>query len=444
MKYKEYRRSMLQFFLLSFIGLTVLIGPISSHLFATELYVPEPEFVLEGEAAAPWEFIERHKDPHPRFPWEPFLPKLRQFYPNVVKAFETKEPHSRLFLLHAMPGWDEATKPVPVLLLPGANDDASRRYAYPLDHTHPDHLTQKGLAFHLAEEGFAVFGITFSHFHGCNVHQGEQVANAITRIKKLLGREKDDDFKVDLVTYSKGAMAARSYVQSANDFLDLNYLTDFRGDVRRVVFQVGPIGGLDTMFRYYMYNMFCQSKDVPAPVAVSSQVLYGMWQESEELYIHSGYWPGQLQMVNDTREVGVAYGPLSWTADANMTMRAVRDGGSTFFVKAAGLEAARQAGGCLIERLNERGFPKEVSAALVAGNHPVIYHEKIHTWKVPMGAELSDTSDGLVFLESATYKEGLTAQGADVVSVKVFPYNHVECSREMDVFEHVSKVLARK
>ncbi len=434
----KYQIKRLRNLLFSFIAISLFV---TSAVFATELYKPEPEFVLEGDKAKPWAFIERHSDPHPRFPTEPFHPKLGQFYPQVVETFGEREPHSRKFLLHAMPGWDTSTKPYPVILLPGANDDASRRYAYPHSTSHPEHLTKTGLGVHLAEQGFSVFAISFSHFHGCNVHQGEQVANAITRIRKLLGREDDESFKVDLITYSKGAMAARCYVQSANDFVGLNYLTDYRGDVRRVVFQVGPIGGLDTMFRYYMYNLFCQSKDIPAPVGVSSQMLYGLWKDSGILNIHSGYWQGQLQMVSDTREVGVPYGPMSWTTDANMTMSAIRDGGSSFIAKGDGLEAARQAGGCMIENLNQRGFPKEVSAALVAGKHPILYHEEIHTWKVPIGAELSDQSDGLVFLKSATYKEGLTAQGAKVVDVNIFNLNHVQCSRETKVFEHVGNVL---
>ena len=125
----------------------------------------------------------------------------------------------------------------------------------------------------------------------------------------------------------------------------------------------------------------------------------------------------------------------------NFTMLAIRDGGSSFFAKGDGLEAARQAGGCLIENLNDRGFPKDVSAALVAGSHPILYNEEIHTWKVPIGAELSDVSDGLVFLKSATYTKGLTAQGAKVVDVKVFNLNHVQCSREPEVFVHVGNVL---
>jgi len=410
---------------------------------ATKLYKPEPEFVMNGDRAKPFAFIERHVDPHPRFPYEPFHPKLVQFYPQVIEAFGTKEPDSKHFLLHVMPGYDKATKPVPVLLLPGSNDDSSRRYAYPLATTHPDHLKKTGLAVYLARHGYAVFAITWSHFHGCNVHQGEQVANAITRIRTLLGRESDPGFQVDLITYSKGAMAARCYVQSACEFYGYNYLTRFRNDVRRVVFQVGPIGGLDTMFRYYLYNVHCQSNDVPAPLGVSKQVLYGMWKDAGILDIHSGYWPGQLQMIHDTRLVGVDYCALSWTAgDMNMTMTALRDGGSTFFVKSHGLEAARQAGGCLIERLNDRGFPPDVSACLVCGTHQVIYNEQIHWWPVPMGAELTDASDGLVFLKSASYKEGLTAQGASV-DVKTFNLNHMEVSRSQEVFEYVDGQLSR-
>ena len=421
---------------------TLILVISCSSLFATELYKPEPEFVLTGAEAAPWEAIERHRDPHPRFPYEPFHEKLVQFYPQVIKAFGTKEPHSSLFLLHVMPGWDKATKPVPVLLLPGSNDDSSRRYGYPLATTHPDHLKKTGLAVDLARQGFAVFAITWSHFHGCNVHQGEQVANAITRIKTMMGQQDNKDFKIDLVTYSKGAMGARCYVQSACEFFNYKYMTPFRGDVRRIVFQVAPIGGLDTPFRYYLYNLSCQSQKMPAPLGVSSQMIYGFWKDAGILDIHSGYWTGQLQMIEDTRKVGVGYGPLSWTADANMTMKAIRDGGSSLIVKSHGLEAARNAGGNLIEKLNNRGLPKDVSATLVAGNHPILYNEQIHYMEVPMGAELTDASDGLVFLKSATYTKGLTAQGAKV-SYKVFPYNHMQVSRNQDVYDFVGSELSK-
>jgi hypothetical protein len=425
------------------LGIFFVLGlALASTAYATKLYKPQPEFILEGLNAQPWERIERHVDPHPRFPFEPFHEKLVQCNAQVIEAFGTKEPHSSKFLLHVMPGWDKATKSVPVILLPGANDDATRRYAYPLSSSHPDVLKRTGLAVHLAKQGFAVFAITWSHFHGCNLHQGEHIANAITRIKTMLNREDDESFKVDLVTYSKGAMAARCYVQNGSDFSSYKYMTKFRNDVRHIMFQVAPIGGLDTPFRYYLYNLSCKTQKVPAPLGVTSQKIYGLWKDSGVQDIHSGYWTGQLQMIEDTRKVGVAYGPLSWTADANLTMNAIRDGGKSFAVKSHGLDAARLAGGNLIENLNKRGLPKNVSATLVAGTHQTLYNEYLPTLQIPIGAELSDKSDGLVFLKSATYTKGLSAQGAEV-SVKTFDYNHVEISRHDDVYKFVTGVLAR-
>lgn len=423
--------------------LFVIVLALAATASATEFYNPQPEFVLEGLNAQPWECIERHVDPHPRFPFEPFHEKLVQCNAQVIEAFGTTEPHSKKFLLHVMPGWDKATKAVPVLLLPGSNDDSTRRYAYPLSPAHPDFLKKTGLAVHLAKQGFAVFAITWSHFHGCNLHQGEHIANAITRIKTMLGSEDDKSFKVDLVTYSKGAMAARCYVQNGSDFSSYKYMTKYRDDVRHIMFQVAPIGGLDTPFRYYLYNLSCQTQKLPAPLGVSSQRIYGMWKDAGIMDIHSGYWTGQLQMIEDTRKVGVKYGPMSWTADANLTMNAIRDGGKSFAVKSHGLDAARLAGGNLIENLNKRGLPENVSATLIAGTHQTLYNEYYPTFKIPIGSELSDDSDGLVFLKSATYTKGLTAQGANV-STKTFDYNHVEISRHDDVYEFVAKGLSGK
>ena len=427
------------------LGLVVLGLMLCAHCAqATQLYKPVPEAVFEGQKAAPWAFIERHVDHHPRFPLEQFHPKLKLFFPQVAEAFGTTEPHSRRFLLHAMTGWDRATRQTPVLLIPGANDDATRRYARPLGLKNPDWAKTPGLAQHLAKQGFAVFGISFSHYHGCNLHQGEQLANAITRIRKLLGRDADPAFQVDLVTFSKGAMAARCYVESAGKAAGLRYLTPFRGDVRRIVFEVPPLAGLDMMFRYYLYNVAGKTGKWPAPLGVTSQMLYGQWVDSGLDDINSGCWPGQLQMVSDLRQIGVAYAPLSWTVDGNMSMNVIRDGGSSFFVKSFGLEAARHAGGDLIEHLNETGLPRTVSASIVAGTNPVLYDEEFFLWKRPVAAELSDDSDGLVFLKSATYTKGLTAGGAKVSGVKTFPLNHIDISRSSDVFEHVAGQLEQE
>ena len=406
-------------------------------------YIPEPLATFTDDAAAPWAFIERHAAPSTGFPIEPFHPKLSHLYPQVSHAFGTATPSSSTFLLHGAPNCLNAKITRPVLLIHGANDDATRRYGYPLSPSHPEHNRQTGLAPYLAQRGFSVFGLSFSHYHGCNVHQGQQVANAILRIRKLLNKENDPTFSVDLITYSKGAMAARCYVQSARDFLFANHLTPYRDDVHRVIFQVGPLGGLDTPFRSYMYNLFCKSQEVPAPLGVKWQTIYARRVDSGPDYIDSGCWPGQLQMLHDLRSLGVGYGFSNWTLDANWSMRALRDGGSTFFLESIGIEEARKRGYQLIERLNTRGFPEDVEFAVVAGDHPVLYHEGVHSFNMPIGVELGGRSDGLLFHSSATHTAGLARQGARCVGKKTFKLNHLDVSRSDEVFEHVSDLLQR-
>ncbi len=415
----------------------------TSGLMATDRFNGEPQAVMEGDSAAPWALIERHRDPHPRFPNEPFHTRLAQFYPQTIEALGSKTPHSSVFALYAAPGWDGSEQPVPVLLIHGANDDATRRYAHPKSPHAEDHLESSGLMQDLASKGFSVFAVSFSHFHGDNLFQGEQIANAITRIRQLMGQEENQDFKVDLVTFSKGIMAARSYLQSMGEYYGMKYLTPFRHDVRRVVFQCGPIAGLDTMFRYYMYNLTLASQEIPAPMGADKMLMYGSWKDMGENHIHSGYWPGQLQMVHDQREIGIADGVMSVTADFNQTAHVLRNGGRSLYISSYGLEKARLAGGRMIEVMNEKGLPSDVSAAILAGNHHIIYDERYDGWKIPIGVELTAESDGLVYLKSATYTEGLTAQGARITGMKTLKLNHIDLSRSQDAFEFVSTELMK-
>jgi hypothetical protein len=408
---------------------------------ATSWFKGEPQAEFTEADAAPWEKIERHRDYHPRFPKEPFHPKLHQMYPQIVKAFGTDVPHSSQFLLHLAPGWQNAKHDRPVLLIHGANDDATRRYARPLSTADKEHLTTPGLMQHLVKQGLAVFAVSFSHYHGDNILQGEHVGNAITRIKQLMGKQDDANFKVDLVTFSKGAMAARCYVQSASHYYQKQWLTQFRDDVRTVVFQCGPIGGLDMMYRYYLYNLTNMTNDVPAPLGAESIVLYGFSRDTGINHILSGYWPGQTQMIYDQRELGIGYGALSMTMDMNMTMVKLRDGGSTMWLKSKGLDAARKAGGDMIAVLNERGFPENVTASLLAGDFPILYNEMHPEWKIPAGAELTAPSDGLVYKNSALYKEGIEARGAKVVDTKVLNLNHIDLSRDERAYKFVTKQL---
>lgn len=430
--------------LLSLFSLLLLANLLVPQAFATELFSGEPEAISEGKDARPWVAIERHRDPHPRFAAEPFLGALNHgIFPPTAKAFGTPEPHSSQFLLHLAPGWEEGKRPNPVLLIPGANDDATRRYGHPSS-THDENFWGKpGLMQAMVDQGFSVFGISFSHLHGDNIYQGEHIANAIERIRTLLGRQDDESFQVDLVTFSKGAMAARSYLQTGPESrADTRFLTSYRSDVRRVVFQCGPMAGLDMPFRYYLYNLFSVSQKVPAPLGVKSVMVYGRQVKTDKGYIQSGYWPGQLQMLRDLREIGIPHGPMSRTADFDMSRRALVKGGRTMFLQSDGLQSAIEAGGNFIEFLNKRGLPADVEASLLAGDFPILYNEKYPKWKIPVGAQWVAPNDGLVFVKSALDTSGLTTRGAKIRDTKTLNLNHIDLSRSQEAYDWVMEQLS--
>ncbi|MCO4783221.1 MAG: hypothetical protein KC646_12925 [Candidatus Cloacimonetes bacterium] len=421
--------------------LVQLLLCINTFNYATSQFQLEPIQTLSGEKSAPWQKIEKLKDLHPRFPNEQFHPKLGHFYSHVLSGFGTKTPHSSEFLLHFAPNFDKATHKTPILLLHGANDDATRRYAHPNSPLAKDHLTKTGLMQYLSDQGYAVFAISFSHYHGDNIYQGEAVANAITRIKEVLKQTKNKDFKVDIITHSKGAMAARSYLESAPAYYHKKFLTQYRNDVRRVIFQCAPLAGLDNMFRYYLYNLTLSSSKIPAPMGASKLLMYGSYQSTGENYIHSGLWQGQLQMISDQRKIGIPLGMMSYTSDFNQTMNKLYEGGHSMLLASQGLEKARLAGGRMIEVLNEKGLPKSVEFALIAGDFPIIYDERYPAMKIPAGMEMSGKSDGLLYLNSALYDKGLTNQGAKMIGKKVFKLNHVDITKDTKVFNYIKSLL---
>lgn len=405
---------------------------------ATPKFTGEPEHVAEGAEAAPWERLERLRDPHPKLPEEAFHPKSPHRAAQVEKMFGTDRPSSDTFILHCAPGWQGASG-VPVLLVPGANDDATLRFTVGGGRESGDHR----LMDHLAGAGLPVFGISFSHPNGDNLFQGEQLANAIQRIRQLMGRVDDPSFQVDVVTHSKGAMPARCYTQDAGqEFRDRKFLTRFRGDVRRILFLGGPLGGIDTPFRYYLYNLTVMSQGWPAPMGAKKMLYYGSMKDSGPSHIMSGCFPGQLQMLHDLRKLDVGYGALSWTLpDANATMNALVDGGTTLFLESEGLDEARSAGGNLIERLNTSGMPPTVAVAALAGTDPVLNDPRWAPIKVPLGIEPTAPSDGLVFVKSALHTEGLTRRGARLIQAHSIHVNHVEMLENTEVFDWITSTL---
>ncbi len=154
---------------------------------------------------------------------------------DVINCFQTATPASKYYLLHYAPGWDRNRHQIPILLVPGAGLDANSftdLYAMGYD----------GLQQQLVALGYRVFAITFSHTHGDNFIQAEQLADAISHICNVTGKE-----QIDLVAYSKGGTAARIYLSGLSD-------TPYCGDIRRYVMLGTPNLGVDFPFRNPLFN----------------------------------------------------------------------------------------------------------------------------------------------------------------------------------------------
>ncbi len=423
--------------------LTLLTILISSSIFATEFFEPEPLFTLEGEDAAPWAAIELHQDFNPRIPPEQSHSNIYQFYPQIVKTFGSNRPSTQQFLLHLGTGWDTYTKGIPVIFIHGANDDATRRFAKPLSPLDKKHHKFPGMMQYLAKRGYATFAISFSHFHGDNIIQGEHIANAITRIKTLYKKIGRPIEKVDLVGISKGAMAIRSYVQSAPSFYPTySYLTKYRNDVNHIVFIASPLGGIDTPFRYYLYNFAIQLNKLLAPCGASKILVNGKWQSTGERNILSGNWHGQLQMLFDQRKIGVVGSILTHTMDLNHTKKILRDGGNNSFVVSPGITKAAEAGGFLVESLNLAHFPSDITYSILAGDRNVLTDERYPELIIPILTDPFEPSDGVIFLKSSTYHQALKTQPSQQKGMKVLHLNHLELSRSKKAFKFIQSQLS--
>ncbi|MBI3891783.1 MAG: hypothetical protein HY303_09680 [Candidatus Wallbacteria bacterium] len=423
---------------------------LAAPLAASDLFLPEPVAVFEKSDAGCWERVELLRDPHPAFRQETFSPAGLQQDPWIIKWFGgKKDPHSGEFLLHCAPGFRSARRPVPVLLVHGAADNANRAWIHPLDHFLGPGQKPKdtGFALSLARDGFAVFAVTFAHSQGDDFMQAEHLANAIARIRRLLGRDADPGFSVDLVAHSKGGVAARLYLSDARTlFPKKTFLSDFRGDVRRWVAVGCPMLGVDTAFRYYGYNLWVdQQSTMNAPLAAEKMLLYGLWTDvgDRSIYTDRGNaFPGQCQVLYDLDGSGVEpLAPDSYTVDGNLTMQALYHGGTTLFLQSRGIKAAIAQGERLIYRLEERGIDPRVKLAVLAGKKPFDHLSSggrlIPVWNNP----LSPTSDGVVFLSSAQHVEGAMRRGAKLLGKEILDLNHLALAYDPAAFAQLERWL---
>ncbi|MDC3379172.1 acetyltransferase, partial [Planctomycetota bacterium] len=371
---------------------------LASAAMATDQFDPTQAVVHESET---WDRVELLEDSHPALIQETFIPLLEHHQPEIVAAFGgNAAPPSSQFLLHYAPGWEEATHPVPVLLVHGAGVTADHSWG-------PNPVMQpgEGLAARLTRAGRKAIAITFAHPHGDNTLQAEALADAIARVLHVTDAE-----QVDLVAWSKGGMAARMYLSSAGP----SWATDFRRDVRRYVMLGTPNGGIDVAFAYPNLNYWILEQGSPAPLSWTRCLYYGTWVDKTEqsIYARGGAFPGQAQMVTrwDDR-----YGRTR--ADGQFDIDTTYDGGQGLVSQSLGIDQAIEEGGHMIAMLERHGVHRSVDMAILAGTNAYV---------VGLVGERRGPSDGLLLAASVLHTEGLTRAGARVIKKDLRAFNHLQ------------------
>ncbi|MGW4649932.1 esterase/lipase family protein [Kitasatospora sp. NPDC004289] len=389
--------------LLSCAALALGLGPAAA---ATPAYLR-----LEAAYSAPgngWAKVERWYDTTTGFRAEQFPADGRgdQDGARVSYFGGVKRPSSARFLLYSAAGWDTGAKSA-VLLVHGANDSADRAWANPAESGNCGAATcpSTGLAQQLAAAGHRVFAIGFAHKHGDNLMQAQAVGDAVAVIRERLGVG-----QVDLVAWSKGEVAARSWVSSIRP----SWGRAYPGDVRRLVTLGGPNGGLDYVYAHgWSFSLATWPAcggTANAPSPHLWMTCYGTYTSQPCLGVlpvnGSDCFPGQRQLL--ARWDG-RYGVDQLTQDWWTTYY----GGQGYYTAGQGIQAAIDAGS-LIAPLQAAGTPAAVPAYLLAGGSadlPGLLNEN------------RGPSDGIVLTASALDTTGIRTVGGTRLLTDL---NHLE------------------
>jgi len=339
-----------------------------------------------------WEWVELQQVEKLEGQQELFCPQNEHQDLDIIACFQTAMPSSNYYLLHYAPGWDCNLHQNPILLVPGAGLDANSftdLYAMGYD----------GLQQQLLALGYRVFAITFSHTHGDNFIQAEQIAAAISRICSVTGKD-----QIDLVAYSKGGSAARIYLSGLSD-------TPYRGDIRRYIMLGTPNQGVDFPFRNPLFNYVIYISGSNGVLAWDKILSFGtMVEVSQRSIYRDGAFPGQCQLLyrwDDTYELDMLQQDW-WTTYY---------GGSGLISHSRGIDQAIADGGNLVERLDAVGLEPGIDFYVLAGDNNVFN---------AFPGDESGPGDGLVFLESVLYTDGLARRGATLRTKDILPVNHLE------------------
>lgn len=335
-----------------------------------------------------WEKVERWKDNSTGFAAEGYPTDGRGNQQGQrATFFGSTQPHSSRFLLYHAPGWDTGTKPVPVLLVHGANQTADFAWANPNEYggdlcgaaTCPS----TGLMQYLDTRGYKVFAISFPHKNGNGYYWSEQIYDAIEIIKSKTGAS-----TVDVVAWSKGGFNARMYASSVK----ASWGTAYASNMRKLVLVGAPNNGFDYAFRHGILPSVGVYTEcgIGANGAVphSWLVCYGVWYNHPEWTYGSSWFPGSKQML---KRWDGTYG-LPLEQDYFTTYY----GGWGYVSYSDGITA--YTGSSLVDTVRTAGIPAAIKTYRLCGNANDI--PNIHN-------EHTGTSDGLIFTSSCTSTTGI-------------------------------------
>ncbi|MDD2619145.1 MAG: alpha/beta fold hydrolase [Syntrophomonadaceae bacterium] len=311
---------------------------------------------------------------------------------DIAAHFGTTTPAADQYLLHFAPGWDKNRNSIPVVLIHGAGLDAT-------SFTDLYSMGFQGMQQQLVELGYRVFAVTFSHPHGDNYYQAEQLADALARIREITKAR-----QVDIVAHSKGGLATRLYLAGKSS-------NSYQGDIRRYIMLGVPNMGLDYPFRNPLQNYLVFTSGSNGVMAWDQILSMGTMVKTVDRAIYSdGCFPGQAQMLyrwDDEYPLDLLQQDW-WTTYF---------GGSGFVSHSRGINTAIKDGDSMITQMDNWGIDPDVEISILAGNN-----SKFNSFP----GESSGPSDGVVFVASAHHSDGLQKSGAKLRDKKILKVNHME------------------
>lgn len=351
-----------------------------------------------------WVQVDRWRDTLSAFTQEAFPPDGRGDQTGQrVTFFGSARPHSSRFLLYYAPNWDTNVKPVPVLLVHGANQDADLAWANPNEAGHygcGDYsCPTTGLMQTLSSSGYKVFAIGLAHKNGDGYFESEQIGDAIAIIKSKTGAT-----KVNVIAWSKAASNARMYVSSVRK----SWGTVYQGNVDQLILLGGANNGIDLSFRHgWSFSLVVYPACggvINGPTPHDHLICYGVNTPGAEWTYASTYFPGSAQLL---KRWDSTYPLPTYEQDWYTTYY----GGNGFYSSGPGISAYLSRS--LVDTIRSFPVPVGVKVHNLCGNQNDI--TLLHN-------EHTGPSDGVVFIASCRDTTGiLTDAGSATIAV-----NHLE------------------